>query len=214
MLRLVVLPQGTLDLIPIHPHPWSTAPQRKLRGRPLWDELKIYAGEPITFCEDTTMTAISLGNLFDSAMQAFALGTGATRQPENVVPAESEAEYSGNPMEDYVVELSEAARKLAESENPFEKALNGAGLSTSANEEEEEDTSLVSQLKERIRKLQQEISEIQNDTELTDEERQQQLMLKQSELAELQTQLAEALEAEQGGSQVGGSGFMNTGSLT
>lgn len=161
------------------------------------------------------MSAISLGGLFDSAIQAFSLGANAPKRPEPVAPAASETESETNPMQDYIVELSEAARKLAESENPFEKIVERASLSAGAKgEEEDKDSSLVSQLKERIRQIQEEISEIQADSSLSEEDKQQKLLLKQSELAELQTQLAEALEAEMGGARVGGSGFMNTGSLT
>jgi len=161
------------------------------------------------------MTSISLSSIIDAATNPFSLGQQAETRTQ---VTETEAEGTGDPMEDYVVELSEAARKLAQSENPYTNALNNMGGIAAGGlgeDEEEEDDSVVSKLKERIQKLNEEIREIQNDQELSDEEKQKQLALKQSELAELQFQLQEAMEAEAAGtSQVGGASILNTGSLT
>ncbi|MBU1003747.1 MAG: FlxA-like family protein [Proteobacteria bacterium] len=156
------------------------------------------------------MSAISLGSLFDAALAPFTL-----RKEQVPAVAEVEQQPTTTPMQDYIVELSDAARKLAESDNPFTKTLQSAGLGGGSNDESvDQGASLSDQLQERIQQLQEEISEIQA-SDLPDEEKQNQLALKQAELAQLQMQLQEVYKDQQStAAMVGGSGFMNTGSLT
>ncbi|BBD09091.1 FlxA-like family protein [Desulfovibrio ferrophilus] len=155
------------------------------------------------------MPSISLDAMLDAAL-SFTMGK--KQEPVVAKPVE---ESTGDPMRDYVIELSETAKKLAAEDNPFDNLLNKAGLGGgSGDTSEDEGTSIIDQLKERIQQLQDEISEIQS-SDLSAEEKQQQLALKQSELAQLQSQLQQLYDDQQGaGAQVGGSSFMNTGSLT
>lgn len=65
-----------------------------------------------------------------------------------------------------------------------------------SSEEDSDEEAHIRQLKERIAKLQEEIQQIQQDQTLDDDEKRQQLMAKQSELAEMQTQLNDAYEEQ------------------
>ena len=80
--------------------------------------------------------------------------------------------------------------------------------------EESKEQALIRSLKERIAKVQQEIKQPQADSTLSDEEKRQQLMLKQSDLVELQTQLAKAYKelAKVGASAGQSAGMTSLGS--
>jgi vacuolar-type H+-ATPase subunit I/STV1 len=125
-------------------------------------------------------------------------------------------------MADYVVELSEAARRLSRQGNPFAKALNGAtGAAGSADEQDDDSansvTRQIQEIKKRIEALRKELDEI-NQSEGTLEEKRSKAAVKEAEIAALQAQLMELMK-KQGGQSMpaapsGGSAFYNTGSLT
>ncbi len=105
------------------------------------------------------------------------------------------------------VRISEEARSMAIRSDK-------AGTSEDSGKTTQEQT--IDRIKEQIQKLQEEIRDLQGDATLTDEERQQQMQVKQSELMQLQTELQEAMEqqAKAEGQSLGGgtraNGFANS----
>ena len=165
----------------------------------------------------------SIGALKD-AFGTFTLGNGQKAAEQDPV-AQSEpqtADEKSDPMQDYVVELSEAAKKLAREGNPFtERLQNSSGGGTEKSDESQDPyDQQLAQLEKEIERIQKEIEGIQNGN-LPDEQKQRQLAVKNAQLAQYQAQKAELLEEKQktlqeamrkaGGA---GGGFYNTGSLT
>jgi len=77
--------------------------------------------------------------------------------------------------------------------------------------DDSEEAAHIKQLKERIAKLKQEIEKLKQDQTLSEEEKRQQILSKEGELAELQTQLSKAYEEQaKAASSAGQSGGMTS----
>ncbi|MEW5772309.1 MAG: hypothetical protein AB1916_02180 [Thermodesulfobacteriota bacterium] len=125
---------------------------------------------------------------------AFAMGA-ALRAPDG-----SGGEDVARGRGDTVV-ISELGRNMA--------ARQAQAQESSPDESREEGH--IRQIKERIARLKQEIEKLQQDQSLSEDEKRRQILAKQSELAELQTQLQEAYEAQaKAASAAGQSGGMTS----
>lgn len=133
--------------------------------------------------------------------------------------AQTQAEKQLDPMEAYVVELSEAAKKLAREGNPFAERIQKLVGGKSAGDDEEQDPvqRQMDNLQKQIERLQKEIDEIQGRA-MDQEQKDQMLAAKRVELAQYQAQLAQLQQQRdktlQQSLRSSSGGFYNTGSLT
>jgi predicted RNase H-like nuclease (RuvC/YqgF family) len=136
-----------------------------------------------------------------------------------VAPAQEAERRASGGMEAYVVELSEAAKRLSRQGNPFARALEGLGGAGSGGDQDEEDgvDRQIREIQKRIEALRKELDEIRQG-EGSEEEKRSQAAVKEAEIAALQAQLMELTKRKGGQTMPGGSGgsgaFYNTGSLT
>lgn len=163
-----------------------------------------------------------IAGIFAGRAQGFGLGiTQVETAPETATQAEGQDQGGSGGTADFILELSETAKRLSRQENPFARALgavSGAGAAASGEDEDDASglTRQIREVKKRIEALRKEIEEIRQG-EGSEEEKRSKAAAKEAELAALQAQLMELMK-QQGGQTMsgasGGAAFYNTGSLT
>jgi len=170
------------------------------------------------------MKAMSTGiaGLFAGGAQGFGVSVKQVEAAqEATTQAEAQSQGGAGSTADFVVDLSETAKRLSRQENPFAKALGAVSGAGAADSDEEDDSSSVTrqirELKKRIETLRKEIDEIRQG-EGSEEEKRTKAAVKEAELATLQAQLMELMKQQTAqtmpGNSSGGDNFYNTGSLT
>jgi len=163
--------------------------------------------------------AFTLG-VNSGAAGADAPGAAAAATSSDAAGAGTQRE---DPMRDYVVELSEAAKELARAGNPFTERLAALTGDGSAEEDDESDDPVQQQMEDlqrQIERIQQEIDEIRGRA-LDEDVKQEMIAVKQAELTQYQAQMAQLLQQREQASQLAAQGasgasgaFYSTGSLT
>lgn len=155
------------------------------------------------------MASVNMIGIFNSQKAGLEMA----KAPE---PAVQKPESTGDPMKDHIIKLSELAKKMAKEDNPFDKISDTAvsGASNSGDDDKTITERMIEDIKEKIKRAQQELKELQN-SDIPEDVKRKLIMQKQSEITQLQSQLTE-LQKQLGNStelNVGGNNFMNTGSL-
>lgn len=177
-------------------------------------------------------SSFGIGTLKDALQGAFTLGEQRKANEAGAVPSEHEQasatkdkEKDLGPMGAYVVELSDAAKKLAAEGNPFTarlEAVSGGGGGSSANEGKDPIQRQMDDLKKQIEIIEKEIEKLQSQN-MDEEQKRQLIAVKRAELSQYQAQLAQLQQEQQkamqqslkaSGASGGGGAFYNTGSLT